>query len=207
MELLLGLGLQVLKKYWLYILAAIVIAALWGTYEYRGHEVKVLKAEVIQLKADLKKEKGDHLADIGIWQKQVKEREKELADAKAEKQRILDENLNKFFKQKATTKARITSNETSIKANIRPDDVVVVPAEFYRLYNNAAGASVARSEGSAFVPEGEPGAVGATVTLDATAFTQVVSRNAERYNELAEQCSTLQDIVEQWENANDHDPS
>jgi hypothetical protein len=193
----------------LFAIAAVILAVV-GSVLYYGHtrynagEAKGLKVAA-EAKLALAKEREAHKANIQQWEAQV-------AAVTAENQRItlratqvIDRAAEEFKADLKAARADKDTRNAQIKDVIKPTDVVVVPSHFGLLYNGAVeGSRIAtRTEQAKTNQEGPKGIVGASATFDATAFTEVMLANADRYTSLAIQCNKLIDIVEGIEHASD----
>lgn len=190
--------LPYLLRYWYIIAIAVVVASMWGVYEYRGHEVKVLTTENVKLKADYKKEHDQHAADIKEWQAEVARQEKAIAEAAQGKKEVIDTNIAKLFKQREISTKRVIDNVQAITKNIKPDATITVPSEFRRLFLDtiAAGPQASGETGGDIrVSQDSSGTLGKTETFDALTFTKVIIGNMEQYNDLALKHNTLINIV------------
>jgi len=179
-----------------------ILAVLWGYGHSRYNAgLEVGHQEAVAAKLELKLAKEQWQGEVKIWQQQVKEQTEALAKAKAEKEEIVKQNLQNFFKQKTIIDKNRSNREAEIKASIKPTDTITVPGVFERVYNDAVKGSnlIFGDKGDLQVPKDRPSIVGETKTFDALAFTQVVVGNAEEYNRLALRCSKLIDTVVQLE--------
>lgn len=180
----------------------VLLGALWGYGHHRynqGYEVG--HKEAIAAKAQLQLERDKWQVEVKIWQEQVKKQQDALDAAKKEKEEIVKQNLENFFKQKTIIDKARSKREVEISKNIKPTDTIIVPSIFERVYNNTVkGSYIATGDkGNLQVSENRSSTLGETKTFDAFAFTQVVIKNVEQYNSLALQCGKLIDTVVQLE--------
>jgi len=193
--------LPLLKQIWmpLALICAVLVAALgvryWGYTEYKRGRAEV--------KVELKACQENFTSEVEKWNGIVEKQQKDLEVLASKKNEVIT-NTKIVYKEvvkKLDENKKDTSNE--IKANIRPNDIVVVPNAFIGVYNHAVeGSRIATgtgdSQGKEFSRYSQ-GTIGTSSIFDAITFTEVVKGNVDKYNELANRCSKLQDIVEKME--------
>ncbi len=197
----LAMVLPLLKQFWmpLALICAVLVAFLgvryWGFTEYKRGKAEVrVQLEVCQENFTLEVEK---------WNRMVEKQKRELEELAKKKNEVIIE--TKIIYKETTKKLAENKKETSdeIKANIRPNDIVVVPNAFIGVYNHAVeGSRIATGNGDSQGKEFSrysQGIIGTSAIFDAVTFTEVVKGNVDTYNELANRCSKLQDIVEKME--------
>jgi hypothetical protein len=188
------------------IVIGLSILAMLGVWSWHGHVkyeegYKVGHLEYTKLKQEFQAAQDDWKSQEKKWQDQVAAQKAALEQAQKEKQEIVKQNLNEFFKQKKTNDTKRTTRENEIKVSIKPTDVIIVPSIFYWVYNDATKGT-GSSQGTSSdvqIPQDRSSLAGETKTFDATAFTQVVIGNVEEYNSLALRCGKLIDVVNQLE--------
>lgn len=144
---------------------------------------------------------GEFRIEAAKWNKFKEAQEREVYLAGERKKEINKRNLEDLFKKQKANDDNRRNRENEIKANIKPTDTITVPAVFERVYNAAAkGPGVANGDqGDIQVSQDRSGLIDKTRTFDATAFSQVVIGNVEKYNKLSLQCSKLIDIITELE--------
>ena len=197
----LAMVLPLLKQFWmpLALICAVLVAMLgvryWGYTEYKRGKAEVrVQLEVCQENFTLESKK---------WFLEVEKQKKDLEELATKKNEVVTQTkvVYKEVVKKLDENKKDTSNE--IKANIRPNDIVVVPNAFIGVYNHAVeGSRIATGQGDSTgkeVSRYSSGVIGTSAIFDAITFTEVVKGNVDKYNELANRCSKLQDIVEKME--------
>lgn len=197
----LAMVLPLLKEFWmpLALICAVLVAFLgvryWGFTEYKRGKAEVrVQLEVCQENFTLEVEK---------WNRMVEKQKRELEELAKKKNEVIIE--TKIIYKETTKKLAENKKETSdeIKANIRPNDIVVVPNAFIGVYNHAVeGSRIATGSTDSTgkeVSRYSSGTIGTSSIFDAITFTEVVKGNVDKYNDLANRCSKLQDIVEKME--------
>lgn len=193
--------LPLLKQFWmpLALICAVLVALLgvryWGFTEYKRGRAEV--------KVQLEQCQENFTLESKKWYSEVEKQKKELEELASKKNEVIT-NTKIIYKEvvkKLDENKKDTSNE--IKANIRPNDIVVVPNAFIGVYNHAVeGSRIATSQGDSpreEVSRYSSGVIGTSAIFDAITFTEVIKGNVDKYNELANRCSKLQDIVEKME--------
>lgn len=152
-------------------------------------------------------ERDQLIADFKVYKQKI---ESTLQDYR-EQARLLREEKEAIVQRKDTeyrarVKKLINDNkllQERIKRDIPKESVVTYPPNYRVLYNRAVeGYGYPDTEGEVDPSRDTPIVTGETETIDATTFSKITIGNVQQYNELATQCSTLQDIVLEIQRAN-----
>lgn len=192
-------ALSFLAKHWDWLLLGVIALILAGGvwhYHHTREQLLAARATIATMEKEHKKEKEAWQEEVKRWNAIVEQQKRELELAKQQKEAIVKQERKKFdsvFK-KVVKVPEVIRNE--VKLVVRPNDDVVVPTGFVRLYNDAVeGSRVAAEGGEVRVSKDRSDLLGKSNTFDAVAFTEVVIENLYKYNELALRCNSLIDIV------------
>jgi len=134
------------------------------------------------------------------WVAEVQKQQKELAELATKKQEVITKQVVVYRDRIKEVEVIKKESSDELKANIKPNDVVIVPSAFVSVYNHAVeGSGVATGSADQRGSEASrlsTGTIGQTTIFDATAFTEVVKGNVDSYNELAARYTKLVDLIE-----------
>lgn len=187
------------------ILYVSLVLLSWGGLAYWGHTKYVAgkhEGEVIAQKANqaLADERIAHNKDKLEWEAVSA---KVKADNQTEIKRlqgIIDANKKKYDEENAKLQRKLDAKPAVIYKIFKPTDVITVPHRFSVLYNAAVAdhyLSPAGSKGTDSIDQGGFSLDEKVDTYDATAFTEAVIGNIEKYNQESLACNTLRNIVDE----------
>lgn len=195
----LGLALAFIKNYKTIIIYGTVALMVGGGLiwvHHDGYEKGI--AKVNEVKKELAQEKAIHAHDVAAY-KDAQDAVKDFNDKKvARLDAIIDRN-NKDYNVKLKRMAdQAAKRQASTPAAFHPTDTVVAPVNFRLLYNSAVSGYTG-FKGPEATQEDRFQLTDKVDTFGASPFTEVLTRNVDKYNALALKCDKLIDIVNEQE--------
>jgi len=196
-------------KYGGYILILLGGAVAVGYYGHTRYQAGLEKGN--RLAAEARAERDKCIADVRFYKEKV---EGVLAEFRLQVMRLKEEKAQVIERKETEYRARVKKliNDNKllqerIKRDIPKESVVTYPPNYRVLYNRAVeGYGYPDTEGEVDPARDTPIVTGETETIDATTFSKITIGNVQQYNELATQCSTLQDIIVEIQRANQNVP-
>lgn len=187
-------------------LAAVLLClgGLYWRYDYVTDRYEEQKQEVAKYKDLYETEKQQNVANQIEWNRQVKNRERQLEEASRVKKEIVKKEKRRFDDVFTQIGKDLGELHATIPQVTKPNDVVVAPDSLRVFYDRASAvsANIAAGREDYHVPVDTARITGKAETFEAAAFTSVV--NGNHYQCLLEQLqlNSLITIVEKLEAEN-----